>query len=64
MSPKPKPPKGPHTHTCGRCTHTWTCAQSPCKIIGPSNDYPDNPLCGLCYHLEMADRYAAVQLGP
>lgn len=57
-------PNCPGTHKCAQCGHTWECYQlkaGQCGIEEAASTNKTGPLCGLCHHLEMARRHAALR---
>lgn len=50
-------------HTCCVCGHRW---QSPDEtterhVLQAVQTNKDGPYCGMCHHLEMAERYALLR---
>lgn len=51
------------THTCSHCGHTWQSLEKETSqhILKAAEVNKTGPFCSLCYHLEMADRYASAR---
>lgn len=53
------------THRCATCGHVWECFQTKhrqgkkCPVDTAVGVNKQGPFCGLCLHLEMAQRFAA-----
>lgn len=53
----------PHTHYCCKCGEPWTCGGvgkgKICEVDKAIKANKGGPYCTMCFHLEMACRYAA-----